>query len=76
MTAIAVNSILSRDDDDHTSCPNCGSAVVEPKSSDYRGLGRIEHAWHCNACGANFRTMASVAGLIEVEAPVITANAA
>jgi hypothetical protein len=80
MTVIAVSSEFAKteaaDLGDSAPCPNCGTAVAAPKSSDYRGLGRIEHSWHCGACGTNFRTMASVAGLIEVEALVITADAA
>lgn len=51
---------------DLTPCPNCGELLVGPRSSNYLGLGRIEHSWRCNGCGQTFRTAAYLAGTIDV----------
>lgn len=50
---------------DLTPCPNCGELLVAPRSSNYLGLGRIEHAWRCDGCGQTFRTAANLAGTID-----------
>lgn len=50
---------------DLTPCPDCGELLVGPKTSNYLGLGRIEHAWHCDGCGEQFRTSARLAGKID-----------
>lgn len=48
-------------------CPNCAEVLLGPKMSSYRGLGRIEHNWHCDACGTAFRTTSRLAGIVDVE---------
>lgn len=50
---------------DLTPCPNCGELLAAPRSSNYLGLGRIEHAWRCDGCGQTFRTAAHLAGRID-----------
>ena len=48
-------------------CPGCAAQIPEPKSTSYRGLGRMEHEWQCYRCGEAFRTNARMAGMIELE---------
>jgi len=69
MTAFAVSSANQHETqlNDSSSCPNCFAFLAGPQSSNYLGLGRIEHVWHCRTCGETFRTTARMAGLIEVE---------
>jgi hypothetical protein len=78
MTAFAVSSANRHDPqlNDLSSCPNCAALLAGPQSSNYLGLGRIEHVWRCEVCGEAFRTTARMAGLIEVEpqAPVAAAR--
>jgi hypothetical protein len=62
-----MQALVKLDDSDRSACPACGAPLTEPRSSDYLGLGRIEHSWHCDSCGENFRTTARMAGLIDVE---------
>jgi hypothetical protein len=52
---------------DLSPCPSCGELLIGPKTSSYLGLGRIEHNWHCDACGARFKSTTRLAGLVEVE---------
>jgi hypothetical protein len=51
---------------DLTPCPNCRELLVAPRSSNYLGLGRIEHSWRCDGCGQTFRTAAHLAGMIDL----------
>jgi hypothetical protein len=51
---------------DLTPCPNCGELLVAPRSSNYLGLGRIEHVWRCDGCGQTFRSTTHLAGMIDV----------
>jgi hypothetical protein len=78
MTAFAVSSANQREAqlNDLSSCPNCFALLAGPQSSNYLGLGRIEHFWQCETCGEAFRTTARMAGLIEVEpqAPIDAAR--
>jgi hypothetical protein len=78
MTAFAVSSANQHETqlNDLSSCPNCFAMLAGPQSSNYLGLGRIEHVWHCEACGEAFCTTARMAGLIEVEpqAPIAPAR--
>jgi hypothetical protein len=78
MTAFAVSSANQHDAqlNDLSSCPNCFALLAGPQSSNYLGLGRIEHVWHCRTCSETFRTTARMAGLIEVEphAPIAEAR--
>jgi hypothetical protein len=78
MTAFAVSSANQHEAqlNDLSSCPNCAGLLAGPQSSNYLGLGRIEHVWHCEACGEAFRTTARMARLIEVEsqAPIAPAR--
>lgn len=53
---------------DLSPCPSCGELLIGPKTSSYLGLGRIEHNWHCDACGTKFRTTTRLAGLVDVDA--------
>lgn len=52
---------------DLSSCPNCGELLIGPKMSSYLGLGRIQHDWHCDACGTRFKTASRLAGLVDVD---------
>jgi hypothetical protein len=63
-------TLVKLDDSDRSACPACSAPISEPRSSDYLGLGRIEHSWHCRECGEQFRTTARMAGLVEVEPQV------
>jgi hypothetical protein len=77
MQAVAAIRTVSADNDfDGAACPKCSLLIAEPKSSDYRGLGRIEHSWHCPSCGENFRTDARMAGSIEFEQDSVSVAAA
>jgi hypothetical protein len=62
-----MHALVARDVSDRSACPACGTLIAEPKSSDYLGLGRIEHSWRCEGCGEAFRTTARMAGMVEVE---------
>lgn len=53
---------------DSTPCPVCAAPLGDPKSSNYLGLGHLEHSWQCHGCGEVFRTTARMAGMVEVEA--------
>jgi len=53
---------------DLSSCPSCGELLIGPRISSYVGLGRIEHNWHCDACGTRFKTTTRLAGLVDVDA--------
>jgi hypothetical protein len=77
MQAIAGIRAISADDDfDGAGCPKCGTLIAAPKSSDYRGLGCIEHSWHCTSCGDQFRTKAHMAGVVEFEPETVSVAAA
>jgi uncharacterized protein with PIN domain len=77
MQAVAAIRTTSADSDfDGSACPKCGTLIAEPKSSDYRGLGRIEHSWHCKSCGDNFRTKAHMAGVVEFDPENLSVAAA
>jgi hypothetical protein len=52
---------------DHIHCPACAAPLKDPRTTNYLGLGRIEHEWHCHRCGDAFRTGARMAGLIDAE---------
>jgi hypothetical protein len=52
---------------DLPACPKCDEVLIGPKTSSYLGLGRIEHTWHCDACGIQFQTKARLAGMIEAD---------
>lgn len=68
MQAIAaVHSVSADNDFDGAACPKCSTLIAEPKSSDYRGLGRIEHSWRCPSCGDKFTTAAHMAGVDDFE---------
>lgn len=70
MTAYAVAAAERQEPqgNDLSPCLNCIALLAGPQSSNYLGLGRIEHVWHCHACGEIFRTSGRMAGSIEVEA--------
>lgn len=72
----AIRAVSAENDFDGAICPKCAMPVGEPKSSDYRGLGRIEHSWHCGGCGDRFRTMSRMAGAIEFESDAASVAAA
>jgi RNase P subunit RPR2 len=68
MQAIAaIHSVIADNDFDGEACPKCSTLIAEPKSSDYRGLGRIEHSWQCTSCGDKFKTTARMAGVDDFE---------
>jgi hypothetical protein len=50
---------------DLSPCPSCGELLIGPQTSNYLGLGRIEHAWLCDGCGEKFRTTTRLAGVVE-----------
>jgi uncharacterized protein with PIN domain len=37
-------------------CPRCGEFLVAPERSEFVHPGRIQHAWACDSCGAQFAT--------------------
>ena len=37
-------------------CPQCGSALIAPESSEYRGERRVRHLWNCDDCGYVFES--------------------
>jgi RNase P subunit RPR2 len=37
-------------------CPDCGSVLLIAEESRFNLLGRIDHAWSCDACGTAFVT--------------------
>lgn len=43
--------VAQRDDQTDPRCPACHAAATAPIRSEYRGRGRIQHHWHCHACG-------------------------
>jgi len=70
MTALAENAAEASGNRlaDLSPCPKCGELLIGPKSSSYLGLGRISHDWHCDGCGASFRTSARLAGIVDADA--------
>lgn len=70
MTALAENAADTSGNRlaDLSPCPSCGEVLIGPKTSSYLGLGRIAHDWHCDGCGASFRTSARLAGIVDAEA--------
>ncbi len=68
MQAVAAVREAIDSDSDGTPCPGCGAVVENPVSSDYRGLGRIEHAWQCRRCGVRFQTTGRMGGCIQADA--------
>jgi hypothetical protein len=39
-------------------CPGCGGHLpIAPRFSRHRAPNRIEHDWHCEACGHEWRTV-------------------
>ncbi len=37
-------------------CPRCGSVMLVAEESRFNAQGRIDHAWSCDDCGAQFST--------------------
>ncbi len=37
-------------------CPQCGSALIAPESSEYHGERRVRHLWNCDDCGYVFES--------------------
>ena len=48
--------VLATEDLSRPKCPDCGSILLIAEESRFNLLGRIDHAWSCDAYGSAFVT--------------------
>jgi ribosomal protein L37AE/L43A len=37
-------------------CPQCGSTLIAPESSEFHGERRVRHLWNCDDCAYVFES--------------------
>jgi RNase P subunit RPR2 len=48
--------VVATEDLTRPNCPDCGSVLLIAEDSRFNVRGRIDHAWSCDDCGAEFVT--------------------